>query len=200
MRRPTDVAQDQSSDFAMFRRRLMENPRQMSALAPSSRRLAGAMAEGFGLHTGPVVEFGPGTGSITRAILASGLPPENLTLFELDGELACHLRTTLPAAVTIHVAPAQDAVALMRGRLPRGAAAVISGLPLLSMPNEVRRDIVVAALALLAPGAPLVQFTYGPRPPLPDDLIAALDLTVEKGVRILRNLPPARIYRFRQAA
>jgi len=43
-----------------------------------------------------------------------------------------------------------------------------------------------------------VQFTYGPRPPLPEDLIAALNLTVEKGDRVLRNLPPARIYRFRQ--
>jgi len=156
------------------------------------------MAAGFGPDTGPVVEFGPGTGSITRALLKCGLPPERLTLFELDGALADHLAKTLPGAVTIHRAPAQDAVALMQGRLPVGAAAVISGLPLLSMPNAVRRDIVIAALALLAPGAPLVQFTYGPRPPLPEDLIAALNLTVEKGDRVLRNLPPARIYRFRQ--
>jgi len=170
----------------------------MSAVAPSSRHLASAMAAGFGPDTGPVVEFGPGTGSITRALLKCGLPPERLTLFELDGALADHLAKTLPGAVTIHRAPAQDAVALMQGRLPVGAAAVISGLPLLSMPNAVRRDIVIAALALLAPGAPLVQFTYGPRPPLPEDLIAALNLTVEKGDRVLRNLPPARIYRFRQ--
>jgi len=83
--------------------------------------------------------------------------------------------------------------------LPMGAAAVISGLPLLSMPNGVRRDIVTSAFALLAPDAPFVQFTYGPRPPLPDDLIAAMGLSVEKGARILRNLPPARIYRFRQS-
>ena len=156
------------------------------------------MASGFGPDTGPVVEFGPGTGSITRAILASGLPPEHLTLFELDGELVTHLRTTLPDGVTIHRAPAQAAVNLMQGRLPQGAAAVISGLPLLSMPNDVRRDIVTAAFALLAPGAPLVQFTYGPRPPLPDDLIATMGLSIEKGARVLRNLPPARIYRFRQ--
>jgi phosphatidylethanolamine/phosphatidyl-N-methylethanolamine N-methyltransferase len=86
----------------------------------------------------------------------------------------------------------------MQGRLPGGAAAVISGLPLLSIPTPVLRDIMTAAFALLAPGAPFVQFTYGPRRPLPDDLISELGLSVEKGARVLRNLPPARIYRFRQ--
>ncbi|WP_126623166.1 class I SAM-dependent methyltransferase [Oceaniglobus ichthyenteri] len=180
----------------MFRRRLLQNPRQISAIAPSSRELANAMAAGIGPHTGPMVEFGPGTGRITRAILETGLPPDRLTLFELDRELAAHLGATLPPAVTIHQQPAQTAPDLMRASMPKGAAAVISGLPLLSMPNAVRHEIVMAAFKLLAPGAPLVQFTYGPRPPLPADLIAELDLRVEKGARVLRNLPPARVYRF----
>lgn len=158
------------------------------------------MAKGLGPGSGHIIEFGPGTGSITRALLASSIPPERLTLFELDSELADHLRKTLPAAVTIHCAPAQESIRLMDGLLPRGAAAVISGLPLLSIPTPVLCEIMQAAFALLAPAAPFVQFTYGPRPPLPEHLIADLGLSVERGERVLFNLPPARVYRFRRPA
>jgi phosphatidylethanolamine/phosphatidyl-N-methylethanolamine N-methyltransferase len=44
----------------------------------------------------------------------------------------------------------------------------------------------------------LIQFTYGPKPPVPADTIAALGLTVETGAKIWANLPPARVYRFRR--
>ena len=47
-----------TSDLALFRRRLLKNPRQVSAIAPSSRTLARAMTLGLGPHSGAVVEFG----------------------------------------------------------------------------------------------------------------------------------------------
>jgi hypothetical protein len=117
-----------SSDLALFRRRLLQNPRQVSAIAPSSKTLARAMTLGLGPQSGRVVEFGPGTGRFTEAALARGLPPENLTLFELDAEFVDHLRRRFPG-VTVHQAPAQQAAAL----LDPGVQVVLSGLPLLSM-------------------------------------------------------------------
>jgi phosphatidylethanolamine/phosphatidyl-N-methylethanolamine N-methyltransferase len=181
------------SDLALFRRRLMQNPRQVSAIAPSSRTLARAMTLGLGPQSGRVVEFGPGTGRFTEAILARGVAPENLTLFELDQEFVAHLRQKFPG-VTVHQAPAQDAAHLVH----HGVGAVISGLPLLSMPDEVRTGIVAAAFAILAPRGRYMQFTYGPRPPLPPETIAELGLVVNKGHKIWANLPPARVYRFRR--
>ncbi len=59
---------------------------------------------GLGPQTGRVVEFGPGTGRFTEAILARGVPPANLTLFELDDEFAAHLRARFPG-VTVHQRP-----------------------------------------------------------------------------------------------
>jgi phosphatidylethanolamine/phosphatidyl-N-methylethanolamine N-methyltransferase len=171
----------------------MQNPRQMSAIAPSSRALARAMAKGLGPDTGRVVEFGPGTGSLTRAILDAGVRPENLTLFELDPHFAAHLRAAFPGA-TLHLSGADTAPE----HVAPGVGAVVSGLPLLSMPDEVCHAIVTAAFKVLAPGAPFIQFTYGPKPPVPADTIAALGLTVETGPKIWANLPPARVYRFRQ--
>ena len=46
-------------------------------------------------------------------------------------------------------------------------AAVVSGLPLLSLPAEVVTGIVHGVFEALPRGAALVQFTYGPAPPVP---------------------------------
>lgn len=148
------------SDLALFRRRLLKNPRQISAIAPSSRTLARAMTLGLGPKSGPVVEFGPGTGRFTEALLARGVRPETLTLFELDEEFVAYLRQKFPG-VTVHQLPAQEAARLVAP----GVSTVISGLPLLSMPPEVRESIVGAAFAILAPRGRYVQFTYGPARP-----------------------------------
>jgi phosphatidylethanolamine/phosphatidyl-N-methylethanolamine N-methyltransferase len=180
-------------DLALFRRRLLQNPRQVSAIAPSSRTLARAMAKGLGPATGRVVEFGPGTGSLTRAILAAGVAPHDLTLFELDEAFADHLREAFPGTV-LHLTGADTAA----NHVAPGVGAVVSGLPLLSMPDAVCHAIVSAAFAILAPGAPFIQFTYGPKLPIPAATIAALGLTAEQGPKIWTNLPPARVYRFRQ--
>ena len=180
-----------SGDLALFRRRLLQNPRQISAIAPSSRQLARAMAEGLGPHTGRVVEFGPGTGRLTQAILDAGVAPSHLALFELDSDFVRHLHQKFPG-VAVHHLPADHADEIV----PPGVGAVVSGLPLLSMPAPVREAIVAAAFRLLAPGAPFIQFTYGPVPPLPPETLAALGLRVEPGRKVWLNAPPARVYRF----
>ena len=180
-----------SGDLALFRRRLLQNPKQVSALAPSSRQLARAMAEGLGAKTGRVVEFGPGTGRLTRAILEAGVPARHLDLFELDNDFVRHLHQQFPGVSVHHIGAdrADDVVA-------PGVGAVVSGLPLLSMPPEVREAIVAAAFRILSPGAPFIQFTYGPRPPLPPESLEKLGLRFEPGRKVWLNLPPARVYRF----
>jgi phosphatidylethanolamine/phosphatidyl-N-methylethanolamine N-methyltransferase len=182
------------TDFALFRRRLLRNPRQVSAIAPSSRYLARAMAEGLGPQTGRVVEFGPGTGCVTKAILATGVAPENLSLFELDSDFVAHLTAAFPGVAVHHLGAdhADDVVA-------PGVGAVVSGLPLLSMPAPVREAILGAAFRILAPGAPYIQFTYGPKPPVPPESLEKLGLRVESGRKVWLNLPPARVYRFYRA-
>lgn len=180
------------SETLLFLRQLITRPRQVSAIAPSSRGLARAMARGLG--PGRVVEFGPGTGRLTEGILAAGVRQEDLTLFEMNPDFAAHLKVRWPGAKVI-LGGAETAAA----HVAPGVSAVISGLPLLSMPVAVRKAIVGAAFDVLAPGAPYIQFTYGPKPPLPEAEIADLGLTVERGEKIWFNLPPATVYRFRKA-
>ena len=175
----------------LFFGQLLRRPREISALAPSSAGLARAMTEGLGPDTGRVVEFGPGTGVITKAILARGVRPADLTLFEMNADFTALLTGQFPG-VTLHNLPAQEAAQLCAS----GVGRVISGLPLLSMPQPVRQAIVGAAFGVLAPGGRLVQFTYGPTPPLDPATLSALGLSVIRGPKVWINLPPARVYHF----
>jgi len=182
------------SDLTMFLRQMLRRPQQIGAVAPSSARLAAAMAAHLGPSTGPVVEFGAGTGRITRAILDRGVAPRDLTLFEMNPEFAGELRRRFPG-VTVHQTMAQDVVR----RCPPEVGAVISGLPLLSMPVEVRREILAGAFAVLRAQGTFTQFTYGAHPPVDAGLQAALGLRAEKGRAVWLNLPPARVYRYVRA-
>jgi phosphatidylethanolamine/phosphatidyl-N-methylethanolamine N-methyltransferase len=177
-----------ASGTLIFLRRLINNPVQVSAIAPSSVFLARAMAAGITPDTGRVVEFGPGTGKLTDGILAMGLPPENLTCFELDPIFVRHLLDRLPRVTIVHAGAdtAPDHVA-------PGVDRVISGLPLLSMPRPVREAIVGAAFKILAPGGVYVQFTYGQKPALDPAQLEALGLQVRFGPKVWLNLPPARV-------
>ena len=59
----------------------------------------------------------------------------------------------------------------------------------------LRANIEVA----IRPDGVFHQFTYGPTPPLPDDIRREMNLAVTPGPRIWRNLPPARVYTYRRA-
>lgn len=172
---------------------LVRRPHQVVALAPSSRGLCAEMVAGLDPSGGPVIELGAGTGTITEAILARGIAPGSLHSIELNPEFCARLRQRFPG-VHVHQMSAGDV-----GRLPvDGVQAVVSGLPLLSMPLDLQRDILTGSLARLAPNAPFVQFTYGPQPPVARALRGALRLDWQVSPRIWWNLPPARVYRFFQ--
>ena len=181
------------SDTLLFLRELATKPLQISAIAPSSRFLARAMTRDIGPKTGRVVEFGPGTGVLTRGILAAGVNPADLTLFEMSAEFSAHLSTTFPG-VTVQNTGAQNAANFV----PKGVGAVISGLPLMSMPPEIRESIIRAAFDVLAPAGIYVQFTYGSRAQVTPEQMKRLGLRVEQTAYVLFNLPPARVHTFRR--
>jgi phosphatidylethanolamine/phosphatidyl-N-methylethanolamine N-methyltransferase len=181
------------SDLGLFLRQLVRNPTSISAMAPSSRALASAITTDIGPSTGPVAEFGPGTGVFTRAILDRGIAPKDLTLFELNPEFATALRQRFPGVTVVN-----DGAQTVADHCA-GLGAIVSGLPLLSFPPDLCRAIFVAAVAALRPGGAIHQFTYGPKPPLPEPIRADLGLRVVPGPRIWLNLPPARVYTYFKA-
>ena len=192
---------DSRAGTALFLKRWLRRPFAIGAVVPSGRLLAEAVArttlaalEG---RPGHVVELGAGTGQVTKALLAAGIEPQRLTLIERDGELATFLRRHFPGLRIIE----GDAVRLLRLLADNGiapVAAVVSSLPLLSLPAEIVKGIVEGVFEALPRGAALVQFTYGPTPPVPRGLRQNLRLVGARGHRIWRNVPPAVVWTFRR--
>lgn len=181
------------TSLGLFVSELVRTPRTIAALAPSSVHLAREMVVGIGPRTGPVAEFGPGTGVFTRALLDAGVAPQDLTLFEVNPAFAAHLRAAFPGVRVVN-----EGAQTIDVHCPDGVSAIVSGMPILSFPAALNRAIFTASLRVLRPGGMIRQFTYGPKSPLPEAIRAELDLTYTFGPRIWRNLPPARVYTYRR--
>lgn len=179
------------SPRSLFLRELVTQPKSVGALCASSPHLATRMAAWVEPAADDwVVELGGGTGVITAALLARGVPAQRLVVVEQSERLVAHLRQRFPAITVLHGDAAELPALLARaGAAPR-VGCIVSGLPLLSIPAPVRQRILQAGAQVLAPGGRLLQFTYALRGASPWQLAG---LAVQHRERVLANLPPARI-------
>lgn len=179
-----------------FFRQWLKNPLGIAALSPSGRQLTRQMISELPHGTRRVIELGGGTGVFTRAMLAHGIAPRDLLVLELNEALYQHLRAHFPD-VRVECGDARElkAIAQRDGYLDEGPAdAIISGLGLLSMSRHTQAEILAAAFSALKPEGRLIQFTYGPKSPVPRDLLDELDLSVRRGGFAWWNVPPASVY------
>jgi len=181
-------------DEMQFIRSWIEKPLSTGAVMPSSKALARTMARYVDADaSGPVIELGPGTGPVTEALVEHGIDQSRLILVEFNPDFCRLLRTRYPEATVVQ----GDAYRLRRileVYVLEPAAAVVSGLPLLTKPLRTRLRLMADAVGLLAPGAPFVQFTYAMVPPIPKALSG---IRVVASELIWLNLPPARVWVYR---
>jgi phosphatidylethanolamine/phosphatidyl-N-methylethanolamine N-methyltransferase len=183
-------------DEVRFIRSWLERPLSIGAVTPSGKILARAMARYVDPHSaGPVVELGPGTGPVTEALLEAGVAPSRLVLVEFNPSFCRILKARYPDATMVQ-GDAYSLRRLLETLLMQPAAAVVSGLPLVTKPVKQRLRLIRDALDLMVPGAPFVQFTYSVAPPLPKRLGG---FAVEASERIWMNLPPARVWVYRKS-
>ncbi|SHJ94514.1 phosphatidylethanolamine/phosphatidyl-N-methylethanolamine N-methyltransferase [Roseomonas rosea] len=181
----------QGGGFGLFLKRWARNPLQMGSVVPSSPALGRRIARLSRWDEGRcVVELGAGTGAVSRALLAAGLPPERLVVVEIVPEMAEHLRESLPGVRVI----TGDAFALPE-LLPPGmrVGTVICGIPLVLLPLE-RQRAFTRAVEAVAPGLGFLLYTYCITSPLP---WRALGLEAKREAWTPLNLPPASVWRYR---
>jgi phosphatidylethanolamine/phosphatidyl-N-methylethanolamine N-methyltransferase len=182
-------------DEVRFLRSWIERPLTIGAVTPSGKVLARTMARYVDPNSsGPVVELGPGTGPVTEALVAAGVEPSRLVLVEFNPGFCRILRARYPEATLVQ-GDAYSMRRLLETLLLQPAAAVVSGLPLVTKPIKMRWRLIRDAFELMAPGAPFVQFTYSVAAPLPKRLGG---FSVEASERIWMNLPPARVWVYRK--
>lgn len=184
------------SSFRLFGREWLRSPLHVGAVAPSSAALARAITHGLTGDDGPVIELGPGTGVFTAALLERGIPPERIATIESNQVFAAALAKRYPQITVIGGDAARVRHVTPFG--PAGAALVICGLPLLSMPPEKVLRILGGSLAALRPGGELRLFTYGLRCPISSAMRSRLGLVAQRTAFVLLNIPPATVYTLRR--
>jgi phosphatidylethanolamine/phosphatidyl-N-methylethanolamine N-methyltransferase len=178
--------------------RWLRNPRRIGAVLPSGLALTRAIAAEVDLaRPGAVVELGGGTGAVTRALLAAGVPSADLVVIERDQSLYRLLHERFPGVCVIH-GDACKLPALLAKAGVGPVKMVISGLPLLPMPLKAQMAILSGSFTVMPEDGVFIQFTYGPASPVPERLMRRMGLTGRVTGRVWLNVPPATIWRFTQ--
>ncbi|POF33980.1 class I SAM-dependent methyltransferase [Roseibium marinum] len=191
-------------DEVKFIRSWAQNPLRTGAVTPSGPDLAARMASFLTpLPQSRVVELGPGTGVVTRALVDRGFTPHHLNLVEYSADFCELLNRRYPGLTVLQ----GDAYALRATlKKPGGFLSdseehshmldgIVSSLPLLTRPEPVRQALLAEALDLLKPGAPFIQFSYGLAAPVK---LSGRGVSVFSSEWIWKNLPPARVWVYRK--
>ncbi|BBK34619.1 phosphatidylethanolamine/phosphatidyl-N-methylethanolamine N-methyltransferase [Stella humosa] len=180
-------------DAALFLWKWVQAPTRIGSVWPSGRSLGRAMAAQLDLSVpGAIVELGAGTGPITATLLQSGVPPERFLALERDPAMAAVLRQRFPAIRVIE-GDAGELPALMQAEGVETLSAIVSCLPLVSLPRSLVRRVVEGGFEILHPDGRFIQFTYGVVSPIPLRHFAVQGRRV---CRVWRNVPPAAVWRY----
>ena len=180
-----------------FFRSWIDQPKSVGAVLPTSCATARKMASLINEESGnPVLELGPGTGVITKAIINKGIQPKNLYSVEFSQGFIPRLQKEFPSVNFLH-GDAFNLDSVLPDMAGRKFDAIISGLPLLNFPKADRIELLDDLLDRLNPGRPVVQFSYGPKSPIPPNWST---YSVEPLDWMVRNVPPARLWVYRRVA
>ncbi|RWL82185.1 MAG: methyltransferase domain-containing protein [Mesorhizobium sp.] len=182
-------------DELKFFKGWIDKPKTVGSIVPTSSITARKMASIVNPRSGlPVLEVGPGTGVITRAILAQGVKPENLYAVEYSTDFVRHLRGLYPG-VNVIEGDAFNLNATLGDKRDMVFDSVVSGVPLLNFAVAQRIAYIESLLDRIPAGRPIVQLTYGPLSPIP---AGRGDYTVEHFDFIFRNIPPTQLWIYRR--
>ena len=181
----------------LFLRQWLKYPASIGAVLPSSNRLGHHIAQSLPTleTTDVVVELGGGTGSLTRAILASGVNQAQLVVIEYNKTFAKCLQERFPAIRVIQ-ADAGDLQAVLAEHGVGNIRGIVSGLPLLSLPMVMRRRIIQQLVHYIHADVSVLQFSYSPRPPIPLAQMQIYGIQAARMATVWKNLPPASVWRF----
>lgn len=189
-------SQIRRAENRLFFRRWVQNPRQLGTLAPISVKLsllAAKQAVKSYVPGTPIVEIGAGTGRLTRALLQCGVQPQDLTVVELDGEMCDFMRKSLPL-ITVIEGDANQLAELINSKICEKVGVVVSAIPLMYLPEILRKSLINAAFAVLKPSAKIIHVTYSPVSPL-----KFWDAIQQRRIESTwKNIPPGFVWQFQQ--
>ncbi|MCL2427655.1 MAG: phosphoethanolamine methyltransferase [Alphaproteobacteria bacterium] len=191
-RAPTLQPEPGDSNAWMFFRRWLANPLQMGSVVPSSPTLCRRIAAQ--IRRAPdeaVIELGAGTGVISRALLAAGVPPDRLLVVEIVPTMAGYLRRVLPGVEVIE-GDARRLPYLVADGWHGRIGSVVCGIPLVLLPLVEQRRFI-DAIEAVAPGRGFLHYSYCVTSPLPWQRHG---LSAVREAWTPLNFPPASVWRY----
>ena len=195
--KPRSAIDSEQPEELLFFRRWIANPLKVGALLPSAPALARLTARN--VEFGPedaVIEVGAGTGSITKALVEAGIPPERLFVIEIDTDMCAYLRRQFPHVQVIH-GDAGKLADIVPSRWHGNVSTVVSGIPMITLPFAAQQRLIRSWFSILKPGGKMLQYTYSLVSPIPE---AKLGLTGRRCGMAFLNVPPASVFAYRKAA
>lgn len=147
----------------LFLRNFFKHPAMLGSVVPSSRFLTERLLRRVDFHRARViVEYGPGIGNISNAILRSMRCDACFVLIEVNPDFVLHLRRIFGSDNRVRVIHGSAAmVEEVVQRLGFDAADyVISGIPFSTMPRELRESILAASNRVLRKDGRLLVYQF----------------------------------------
>ena len=183
-------------EHALLFSRFLRSPRTVGAVTASSRALAEAMVDGLDLkQPGCIVELGPGTGAFTAAIVERlGVDTAFLAL-DIEPTFVQEIQKRWPQVQCV-CASAEQLKGLVAARGMGPVDHIVSGLPFVSLPPTVTREILSNVVGVLRPGGTFTTFQYLHGYGLPPAINFRRSMTAQMSCAptarlVLRNVPPA---------
>jgi phosphatidylethanolamine/phosphatidyl-N-methylethanolamine N-methyltransferase len=132
------------SDFSLFLGKFLRQGTAIASLAPSSPWLARTTVRNVDWERSRVlVELGAGTGPITRVLAERAHPDCKVVVLERDPDFSRLLRGRFEGRPNLDVVEGdcRDLAAILADRGIGRADAIISGLPVPSFPEGLRREL-----------------------------------------------------------
>lgn len=173
-------------------REFMRDPLAVGSAFPASRFLVERMLAPIDWsRAATIIEYGPGTGIFTRALLARLPRDGRIVAIDTSRSFISHLRATTDDARLVAVTgSARNVRRIMAAQGLGKADCIISGLPFSTVtPGEAAR-IMDESCAMLAPGGAFLAYQMRK---VVLRLLSRRFATVETGFE-WRNMPPCHLY------
>jgi len=145
-----------------------------------------------------VVEFGPGSGAITRTLLEKLGPEATFFAIELNPDFVAVMKRRFPE-VHVYEDSAANVHKYLKDLGRTSCECIVSGLPWAAFGEQLQDELLGATFDALAPGGRFATYTYihSPRTPAGKRFKQKLEerfALVETSPIVWKNLPPALVY------
>ena len=185
----------QPDDRLAFLQGFLKRPKEVGSIIPSSRFLERRIirsAELGGAKT--IVELGPGTGGITRALLRAARADARVLVIEINPRFVELLERMRDPRLVVHRGDAANLAEALAAHGLEAPDVILSGIPFSTMQRRLGREILRSVHDALKSGGIFIAYQVRDRvATLGDEVFGRARVQTE-----ILNVPPMRVYRWRK--